>query len=254
VANVRAVVFDLGHTLWDFAPTGASRRYSVMRLYNALHASLGDATPAPALLDKAYTTTIARWIERWNDNSDGLVQEPTEDLVREALATLGLEVGEELLSAATYEILGVESSMPVVEPDTLAAIATLHGRGLALGCVTNTLLLEEGIIDLLQRLGLLRYIEARIASSRGGFRKPHPALFQRALDQLGVAPHEAVFVGDRLVDDVGGAKGIGMRAVLTHQYRQEPLDDAVIAPDAVIQRLAELPDVIERLDAAGKLS
>jgi hypothetical protein len=52
-----------------------------------------------------------------------------------------------------------------------------------------------------------------------------------------------------LLDDVSGAKGIGMRAVLTHQYRQESLDGAVAQPDAVISRLGELPGVIERLSA-----
>ena len=38
-----------------------------------------------------------------------------------------------------------------------------------------------------------------------------------------------------------------MRAVLTHQYRQEPLEGAASAPDAVVRRLGELPDVIERM-------
>ena len=37
-----------------------------------------------------------------------------------------------------------------------------------------------------------------------------------------------------------------MRAILTHQFRQEDPAQAAVAPDAVITRLAELPDVLER--------
>jgi len=53
-----------------------------------------------------------------------------------------------------------------------------------------------------------------------------------------------VFVGDRLVDDIAGAQAVGMRAVLTRQYRSEEPDS--IAPDAVIEHITELPGVLAR--------
>ena len=61
-------------------------------------------------------------------------------------------------------------------------------------------------------------------------------------------PQHAVFVGDRLVDDIGGAQAIGMRAVLTHQFRQEDASASDIEPDGLIRRLAELPAVIEAFE------
>ena len=79
-----------------------------------------------------------------------------------------------------------------------------------------------------------------------GFRKPHASLFLRALEELDVAPAEAVFVGDRLTDNIGGALAIGMRAVLTHEFRQETPDETTPTPDAMIQRLSELPSVLDR--------
>ena len=60
-------------------------------------------------------------------------------------------------------------------------------------------------------------------------------------------PAESVFVGDRVNDDIAGAKGVGMRAVLTHEFREEDVPDDELRPDAVIDRLEELPGVIERL-------
>ena len=246
---IRAVVFDLGHTLWDFAPREDARRLGALRLHERLAAALGGDVPPPATIDRALNATVARWLESWN--SDRLEQPPSEQLVSEALATMELAPEDDLLRELTRIFLAVEVDMPVIEPDTLAAIAQLDERGLAMGCVTNTILLEDGVFDLLDRLGLLRYLRSVVASSAMSYRKPHPSLFQRALRELDATPGEAVFVGDRLVDDVGGAQQIGMRAVLTHQYRQEPLNGSTTSPNAVVRRLSELPAVLHRIEATG---
>jgi putative hydrolase of the HAD superfamily len=75
-------------------------------------------------------------------------------------------------------------------------------------------------------------------------RKPHPRIYQAALTRLGVPAAGAVFVGDRLKEDVRGPKEVGMRAVLTRQFRQEDPRDAAVPPDAVIASLGELPAVL----------
>ena len=117
-----------------------------------------------------------------------------------------------------------------------------------MACVSNTILLEKGINDALSRLGLHRYFRSAVASSSMGYKKPHASLFDRALTELEVEPQHAVFVGDRLVDDVSGAQSVGMRAVLTHQFRQERVEDSRIVPVAVVTRLAELPAVIDAME------
>lgn len=244
---LRAVIFDLGHTIWDYAPREESRRLNVLRLHKRLESSLGDATPAPAALDRALADGIGRWMRSWD--GDELEQPPSEQLVREALGTIDLTPPDELLRELTTIFFGTELDMPVVEPDTLAAIAELDKSGLRLGCVTNTILLEEGILDALRRLGLLRYLRSVVVSSAMSYRKPHASLFLRALEELNVSPEEALFVGDRLVDDVRGAQSVGMRAFLTHQYRQEPVESSPVRPDGVLQRLGQLPRALERIEA-----
>lgn len=247
--TIRAVIFDLGHTLWDFAPREDSRRFNVLRLHAKLEAALPGGAPPPAALDRALNTAVARMFERLSH--DRLEQPSSEHLMSTALDTLGIVAPADLLTELTITFFGAELDMPVVEPDTLAAIGSLQERGLLMGCVSNTITLEQGILEALRRLGLLRYLRAVVASSAMGYAKPHPSLFQRALAELGVLGREAVFVGDRLIDDIGGAQGVGMRAVLTHQYRQEPLDGAATTPDAVIRRLSELPQALERLEREG---
>jgi putative hydrolase of the HAD superfamily len=248
---VRAVNFDLGHTLWNYSPTETAWRYNILRLHDRLARDLGVATPPPAALDRALGEAARALFRIWDERRDGYVQPPSHHMVAAALAALEVSAPEALVVELGELFFGGELDMPVVEPDTLAAIDALAGRGLVLGCVTNTITTEAGIRDALSRLGMMRYLRSVVASSAAGYRKPYPSLFERALDELDATPDVAVFVGDRLFDDIAGAQAVGMRAVLTQQYRQEPLDAIDVTPDAVIRRLAELPDAIARIEALG---
>ena len=56
-----------------------------------------------------------------------------------------------------------------------------------------------------------------------------------------------MFVGDSPLHDIGGAQAAGMRTVLTRQYVTRPTEGLPI-PDATIDHLRELREVIKRLD------
>jgi FMN phosphatase YigB (HAD superfamily) len=116
---------------------------------------------------------------------------------------------------------------------------------LKLGLVSNVSQLPELLHRDIKAFGIARFLDGVAFSSEIGVRKPRPQIFEHVLDQIGSKPIDAVFVGDRLVDDIAGAQAVGMRAVLTRQYRQEEPDS--IAPDAVIEHISELPDVLARL-------
>jgi len=77
--------------------------------------------------------------------------------------------------------------------------------------------------------------------------KPSRAFFEAALAALGTRPEEATMVGDDVEADVGGAKTLGLRAVLvrTGKFREETLAVAEPKPDAVIESVAELPAFLE---------
>lgn len=77
--------------------------------------------------------------------------------------------------------------------------------------------------------------------------KPSPSFFASALASLRVDPSQAAVVGDDLEADVGGGQAAGMRGVLvrTGKFRQEELARSVVAPDAVIDSVADLPDLLE---------
>ncbi len=65
-------------------------------------------------------------------------------------------------------------------------------------------------------------VDAWISSGSHGKVKPSPSIFWAALDLVGVTPQEAAMVGDSVLDDVEGARAIGMRAILLDRERIHP--------------------------------
>jgi HAD superfamily hydrolase (TIGR01458 family) len=79
--------------------------------------------------------------------------------------------------------------------------------------------------------------------------KPSPAYFGAALEELDADPDQAWIVGDDLESDVAGGHQAGLRTVLvrTGKFREDELRRARIAPDFVLESLAELPRLLEGL-------
>ena len=63
------------------------------------------------------------------------------------------------------------------------------------------------------RLGMDSLIDNMVSSEEAGVEKPHPLMFQLALDKLKIATDEAVYIGDSYERDVEGALGSGIRPV-----------------------------------------
>jgi HAD superfamily hydrolase (TIGR01549 family) len=105
--------------------------------------------------------------------------------------------------------------------DTLPVLAELRAHGLKIGLVSNTgrdleAFVAHHALD----------VDAAVGSAAHGKTKPHPAIFQAALGELGVLAEEAAMVGDSPEDDVEGARALGMRAFLVDRDDRFPeVDD-----------------------------
>ncbi len=71
--------------------------------------------------------------------------------------------------------------------------------------------------------------------------KPAAAYFQAALDLLGIEAARGVMVGDDVTNDVEGARAAGITGVLVRTGKYRPGDERRGDPDAVIDRLSDLP-------------
>jgi 4-nitrophenyl phosphatase len=78
--------------------------------------------------------------------------------------------------------------------------------------------------------------------------KPHPHMFEAALDTLGTPPAATLMIGDRLNTDITGAVTLGLRTalVLTGISTAADLADSPVQPDAVYP---DLPSLIQALRA-----
>ena len=243
--GLRAAFFDVGDTLVEhWAERDVVRAKTRERLLEALgeHDWLeelvdADIEPAemrggwPFVPEQARQETL-RWYEDWFRGRD--IDPDAIDLDRiRALATLPLD----------------EVSTPV--PGAFDALRWCAARGLSVVLVTNTLYRgDEEVIEDWRRFGLGDAIHGVVSSHTAGWRKPHPAIFERALEVAAAKPGEAFHVGDNLVADVWGAKQLGLRAVWRRTASSEEQPPVDVRPDAVVRDLTELPAVVERWLAA----
>jgi putative hydrolase of the HAD superfamily len=95
--------------------------------------------------------------------------------------------------------------------DAWPTIKALRHAGKILGVITN------GPVELQEKtlscLGLDNAFDAVLISEREGVRKPHPTIFTRALDRIGVRPVEAAYVGDHPEVDVAGSRAAGLLSI-----------------------------------------
>jgi putative hydrolase of the HAD superfamily len=85
------------------------------------------------------------------------------------------------------------------------------GRQYRLGVISNA---DGKIANLLERCGIADCFEIIVDSFIVGHEKPHPAIFEAALRQMGTAPRESLYVGDIFSVDYLGATALGMTAIL----------------------------------------
>ncbi|MCI4331934.1 MAG: HAD family hydrolase [Thermoplasmata archaeon] len=126
--------------------------------------------------------------------------------------------------------------------DTQRCLDELRRRGRALGVITNGRT-EEIAREILDRTGILRYFQVVVAAGTEGIAKPHPGIFQRALDLLKVSARETVYVGDLPNVDARAARDAGLFGVWLNREGTGFGDDP---PE--ITSLTELPGFIRALE------
>lgn len=112
-----------------------------------------------------------------------------------------------------------------------ALLGSLRDRGLRIAVVANSWPDPPRLVRReLDELGVTGLVDAVVLSGEVGARKPEPAIFEAALAALEVDAGAALFVGDRVVDDVAGAAAVGMTTVQALWFR---VDDgaAAVEPD-----------------------
>ena len=158
-------------------------------------------------------------------------------LVRRLLAEEGIDVGDEELGRFLEAEHDAWQPARLLASTTHALLESLRDRGLRLGLVSNAIDPPDLLHRDLEQLGVAQRLDTAVFSSEVGWRKPHPAIFERALDALGVAADAALFVGDTLATDIAGAAALGMHTCQAVWFRA---DEDGSAPEPEFQAFTQL--------------
>ena len=204
---VRAVLFDVDFTLCRPGPELSAERYARIA---ARHGVILD----PALYEQAREAAVLN-LKRHPEllHDDSIWHRFTEEIFT------GMGGPGDLASECATEIeqgWEVSENFELYE-DALAALEELRKARLRIGLVSN------GIRDLTEFVAHHRLdVDAIVDSRSHGRVKPHPTIFEAALELLGVRAADAVMVGDSLEEDIEGARALGMRAILIDREERHP--------------------------------
>lgn len=215
--------------LWRAAPTIRYCRAIGVSSWEGLWAEfLGESSELHAL--RAWAPTYRR--EAW----------------RRALEEFGVQ-DESLTADLAATFPRERRARHLVFTDVEDCLQTLRQWQCRLAVVTN------GVSDLqrekLRGAGLEHYFETVFISGELGVGKPDPRIYHIAVEQLRIAPAQAVMVGDSLPRDVAAAQQAGLRTVWLNRTGLRPAESRVV-PDVEISSLEQLPASIAAADTARR--
>ena len=225
----KAILFDLDDTLWPIAPV-------ILQAEETLFAWLREHAPRVA---ERFTIDSLR-----QARLELLARKPEFHLDLGKLRRAGLldafqEAGEDAAKVehAMTQFFAARNAV-VPYDDVLPGLLKLKNRVLV-GSISN------GNADL-RTIGLSHHFKVSVAASEFGVAEPDAAIFLAACKELGVAPEDAVYVGDDVLLDVQGAQRAGLRAVWMNRTGSTKHLEHEVVPDAIVRDFDELIDWLKR--------
>ncbi len=239
---LQAIIFDLGGTLidWPDWDEDVDRRWGLS--YDYLVSQLtAHGWPSRDVYVQAMRDAEKN---HWLHVAERQASSTPTGVLEDGFARLGHNATEEELLIALDGYARAVNGWAVIFPDAITTLEELRQRGYRLGLLSNTWWAAEWHNADLATHGLTSLLDEVVYTSDLSHSKPHPAVFQEVMRRLGVEPARCVMVGDRLVDDISGALGAGMRAVWKKTTYPWP-EPEHIKPTAIITHLVELLAVIQ---------
>ena len=145
--------------------------------------------------------------ERWLSDTKNRGRGIYKDIPDVIHSYTGIPIDDPRVKKAT--VSRTEMTLRSLEPkaETLETLSTLKERGYKLALVSNC---SQEVPLLFESSTMRPFFDALIYSAEVGVMKPHPKIYEKALEALDVNPEDAVFVGDGDCDELGGALKVGI--------------------------------------------
>lgn len=242
--KIQAVIFDMGGTIETFTYTRELRLEATAVIQQRLVRAGIDLHLSNEQLFDVITSGLDRY-KRWCLQS--MYELPSRRVWSEYIFA-NYDVDQEKLAEISEELMFlVETGFyrRAMRPEMPEVLQSLKQMGLKIGIISNvnsrgqvpTNLKEYGIID---------YFYPIVLSSEFGRRKPDPSIFHHAARLIDAPASQCVYVGDRVVRDIDGARraGFGLAIQIRHDFEHGE-NDIGFTPDAVISNMTELLDILK---------
>ena len=244
-----ALLFDLGGTLIYFEGDKEEVIDQANRALARAVQDLGYDISAYVLIN-AYETRLQAY---FGHRDEDLIEFTTRRLLEELLADHGyINAPEDDVRAALKAMYAVFESKWHVEEDALPVLKMLKEVGCKVGLVSNAAD-DDDVQRQVDNAGLRPYLDAVFTSSVVGMRKPHPKMFEEAMQALVVTdPSRVLMVGDRLNADVAGAKKLGMQAAWITRRVNDPARKSAVSvwqPEVQVNSLVELMEWMQNYNS-----
>ena len=226
MAAPHAIIFDLDDTLWPVGPT-------ILRAEHAMRDFLAERYPR--VLERHTLESMRDLRARMAAEHPSMRHDFTWLRTR-ALLEHAREAGyPDAMAQEAFEVFYRARNRVELYDDVLPALERLSGRHRLFAA-------SNGNADL-AAVGIAGWFEATLAARDAGCLKPDPRIFRLLLERAGLAPDQALHVGDDPLADVEGARRAGIEAVWVNR-RGEPWPEGLEPPARTVRSLAELASAL----------
>jgi putative hydrolase of the HAD superfamily len=241
---MKAVLFDLGHTLINYHNDWKGpERQAVEAVSNlVLERSSNGAKKEDVTSNLLGLLARARQVK-----TTEFLEVPLESVLNNCFTYFSVEEEEDLMQGSLEIFYDVLLERRDLVPGTLEMLQVLRDEGYKIGLVSDVAWGLPSYFPLrdMKYFGLDDYFDDMVFSTDVGLRKPNPRIFKIALYNVGARAEESVFVGNNLQCDIKGALGVGMTAIL--KSSDFYTHDESIVPTYKIDDWPEFEDILRTL-------
>jgi putative hydrolase of the HAD superfamily len=236
---IRTIFFDAGFTLLRTSPSLIEICQDVCQR-EGLHLDIEQITrqlpEAEAYFFEAIKTNRRTWA------SEAAIVRFWDGYYKALLRPFVAEEDETLLERCVQEIIKEfeQHTRWELYPDVLPTLQALQGNGFTLGIISDW---GASLAPIISGLDLPRYFDCLIISAVARHAKPEPGLYELALQRAGAIPDYAIHIGDSYIQDVLGARTVGITPILIDRpgkLRPEDMDCILIRDLQEVLNLLEI--------------
>lgn len=245
--ELKGILFDFDDTLIDWSGVNLDWRAVETKRLSGVHAFVNEHIQP---FEVPIETLVARYMDNtrsaWAEGRSTLRAPNMPNVLYSTLIELGIpdEKLDRPKVLTSYGWGAIDGT--VVFPDVPKMLEELIANNIKIGIVTNAsqpMAMRDA--ELVTHKLIDYFVDCRVSAADAGYLKPHPKIFEYALDIMGTTPEETLFIGDNPIADIAGAQSAGMRAVLRVKMSTQRMISGLIVPDGAINTMEELPRLLD---------